>query len=206
VLAQNRDVELNGGLMMQGIAVDPVELPDGDVVRILLEQHARVRDLFADLAEVAGADRQARFDELRELLAAHETAEELVLRPLSRDIAGDSVVDARNREEDEATRMLADLEKLDATSADFDRLLVQFEAAVLEHAAREEREEFPHVVAGHDEAERARLGAILRAAEALGPTHAHPSAAGSPVAQYALGPFASLLDRARDAVKRATSG
>jgi hypothetical protein len=35
------------------------------------------------------------------------------------------------------------------------------------------------------------------------PTHPHPAAAGSPTAQWTFGPFASLVDRARDAVKNA---
>ncbi len=44
------------------------------------------------------------------------------------------------------------------------------------------------------------MGSRVKAAEKVAPTHPHPSAAGSPVAQYVLGPFASLLDRSRDAL------
>ena len=46
----------------------------------------------------------------------------------------------------------------------------------------------------------------VKAAEKTAPTHPHPSTAGSPAAQWAVGPFASLVDRARDAIKNATPG
>lgn len=51
------------------------ELAEGDVVRTLLEQHARIRELFEDVTSAEGAHNQQAFDELRALLAVHETAE-----------------------------------------------------------------------------------------------------------------------------------
>ncbi|HET7399714.1 MAG TPA: hemerythrin domain-containing protein [Intrasporangium sp.] len=176
-------------------------LPEGDAIRILLEQHARVRALFADVREATGAHRQETFDELRALLAVHETAEEMVLRPTSAKVAGREVVDARNAEEAEATRMLKDLERLDVRSVEFDTLLAALEQAVLQHADSEEREEFPRVVAALDEEARTDLGKQILAAEAIAPTHPHPSTAGSTGAQWALGPFASIVDRTRDTLK-----
>lgn len=178
------------------------QLPEGDAVRLLLEQHARVRELFARLRSAAGVDRQRAFDELRALLAVHETAEEMVLRPTSVKVAGREVVDARNAEEAEATRMLKELERLDVGSAEFATLLAAFEGAVTEHADNEEREEFPRVVAALDAEARAKMGKQIRVAEAIAPTHPHPSTAGSTGAQWAVGPFVSVVDRARDALKR----
>lgn len=180
-------------------------LPEGDVIRILLEQHARIRDLFAELQpEASGLDqdhRQHVFDELRALLAVHETAEEMVLRPVSRDVAGQAVADARNREEEAATKILYELEKLDVGSPEFASLVAELEQAVSDHAEHEEREEFPLVIAECDEDQRQTMGTKVRAAEKVAPTHPHPSAAGSTTAQYVMGPFASLLDRSRDALK-----
>jgi hypothetical protein len=49
------------------------------------------------------------------------------------------------------------------------------------------------------------MGTALKAAEAVAPTHPHPSTAGSPAAQWAVGPIASIVDRARDAVKKVMS-
>jgi hypothetical protein len=181
------------------------ELPEGDVVRVLLEQHARIRELFADVKTAEGEHKRHAFDELRALLAVHETAEEMVLRPVTAKTAGQSVVDARNQEEAEANEVLKNLEKLDVDSADFDQMLDDFESAVDDHAEAEESEEFPTVLAECDADQRRTMGTHLRAAESIAPTHPHPSTAGSTVAQYAVGPIASLIDRTRDAIRSAKS-
>jgi hypothetical protein len=173
-----------------------------DVIDILLTQHARIRDLFADVKSAEGEHKQQAFDELRALLAVHETAEEMILRPVSAKVAGKSIADARNEEESEASKVLAELEKMDVTSANFDRQLAEFEMAVNTHAENEESQEFPRVKDGVEADQRKKMGAALKAAEAVAPTHPHPSTAGSPVAQWAVGPIASIVDRARDAVKK----
>lgn len=181
------------------------ELPEGDVVRVLLEQHARIRELFADVKTAEGEHKRHAFDELRALLAVHETAEEMVLRPVTARTAGQAVVDARNQEEADANEVLKNLERLDVDSPDFDQMLDDFESAVDDHAEAEESEEFPTVLADCDEEQRRTMGTHLRAAEAIAPTHPHPSTAGSTVAQYTVGPIASLIDRTRDAIKGALS-
>jgi len=177
------------------------DLPEGDVIRILLDQHERIRKLFRDVSTAEGAHRSQAFDRLRALLAVHETAEEMVLRPVTSKVAGDSVARARNHEESEANKVLAELERSDVASPEFLVRLAGFETSVTEHADAEEREEFPHILSACDEARRQAMGRMLRAAEAVAPTHPHPSVAGSPAAQWAVGPFASLVDRARDAIR-----
>ena len=179
------------------------ELPEGDVIRILLEQHARIRELFADVKSAEGEHKSQAFDELRALLAVHETAEEMVVRPVSKSAAGESVADARNHEEAEANEVLKKLEKLDVSDPEFDRTLASFEKSVDEHAENEESEEFPAILADCDEAKRAAMGKQVRAAESVAPTHPHPSTAGSPTAQWAVGPFASLVDRTKDLITKA---
>ncbi|KAB7846589.1 hemerythrin domain-containing protein [Streptomyces mobaraensis] len=177
--------------------------PEGDVVAVLLAQHARIRELFADVKAADGEHKKQAFDELRALLAVHETAEEMVVRPVARDTAGKKEADARNAEEAEANRVLARLEKMDVDSPDFDAQLREFEKAVVDHAEHEEREEFPTLRAGRDEAQLKRMGTMLRAAEKVAPTHPHPVAAGSTAAQWSVGPIASLVDRTKDAIKGA---
>lgn len=176
------------------------QLPEGDVIRILLEQHARIRDLFKDVGAATGDHKQNAFDELRALLAVHETAEEMVLRPVSKDVAGEAVVNARNDEEQHATEVLQQLERLDITSTEFDTMLAQLETSVSQHAENEEKQEFPHVLSQCDADQRRSMGKALKGAEAIAPTHPHPSTAGKPAAQLAVGPFISLVDRARDAL------
>jgi hemerythrin superfamily protein len=177
------------------------ELPDGDVIGILLQQHAQIRDMFDGVMSADGKQKQQRFDELRGLLAVHETAEEMVLRPVSEGAAGKDVAKARNDEEAQANVVLKELEKLDVTSTEFDTKLAGFRKSVEDHAEAEETQEFPQVLSSCDESRREAMGRMVKAAEAVGPTHPHPSAAGSPTAQWMTGPFASLVDRTRDAIK-----
>lgn len=178
-------------------------LPEGDVVAVLLEQHARIRELFAEVKSVTGERKQQAFDELRALLVVHETAEEMVVRPVARDTAGRNEVEARNHEEWEASKVLAALERTDVGSAEFDQRLGEFEKAVEDHARHEEREEFPTLRSGRSEAELRRMGAMVRAAAKVAPTHPHPATAGSPLAQWSVGPLTSLVDRAKDAIRAA---
>jgi peptidoglycan hydrolase CwlO-like protein len=124
-----------------------------------------------------------------------------VLRPVSKDVAGDPVAEARNQEESEANKVLEALEKMDVSSPDFDAKLADFEKAVSDHAEKEESEEFAAILQQVDADKRATMGRAVKAAEAIAPTHPHPSAAGSTMAQYATGPFASVVDRTRDAIK-----
>lgn len=185
---------------------EAAKLPEGDVVGILLEQHARIRDLFSDVKSAEGEHKQQAFDELRALLAVHETAEEMILRPVAQDVAGEAEADARNDEEEAANKVLADLEKMDVFGAGFDAAFARFEQSVIDHAEHEEREEFPFVIRDCAEDKRRGMGTMLRAAEKIAPTHPHPGAAGSPMAQWTVGPFASLVDRTKDALKAAAPG
>ncbi len=176
------------------------ELPAGDVIRILLEQHARVHDLFDQIAATRGAERAHAFDDLRRLLAVHETAEEEVLRPVTRDLVGKGVADARNEEEDKANKVLAQLEKLDCDSAEFDSLMAEFKSSVTDHAEKEENEEFPRILVELDAKRRGTMGSRLQVAEQLAPTHPHPSMAGAEaVTHQPAGPFVAMVDRVRHA-------
>ncbi|WP_127354790.1 hemerythrin domain-containing protein [Actinacidiphila soli] len=182
------------------------KLPSGDVVGILLQQHARIRDLFGEVKTARGDQKKQVFDELRAVLAVHETAEEMIVRPAAMKAAGEAEAEARNHEEEEANKVLAELETMDIGSAEFDALLAEFEQSVIDHAEHEEREEFPAILRGCDEDQLKSLGSRLVAVEKMAPTHPHPTAAGSPTAQWTTGPFAALLDRAKDAINSAKPG
>jgi hypothetical protein len=176
-------------------------LPQGDIVALLLEQHARIRDLFAEITGSTGESRQRAFDDLRALLAVHEVAEELVVRPVAKKTAGEREAEARNHEEAEATEVLKRLEKMDVSSPEFEQAIAEFEQAVSDHADHEETEEFPALVDQCTPEQRRQMGERLVQAEHLAPTHPHPSAAGKPVALAMTGPFAAMMDKARDAMK-----
>ncbi len=158
---------------MAGAAEDrekAASLPKGDVIGILYEQHAQVQDLFERVETSTGGTRQEAFDELTALLIAHETAEQAVLRPVSRETAGDEVVQARIQEEQKANQVIAELKKLDVSSPEFDRMFAEFKQAVIDHAEHEEADEFPTVLEERDEDERRVMGERLSKAEATAST------------------------------------
>jgi hypothetical protein len=128
----------------------------------------------------------------------------MVVHPRVRreDNAGDSIVDARLREEHEAKELLSQIEKLDITSQQFVDEMTKLRAAVLDHAQREEGEEFPVLQREVDADDLKRMGSAVRAAQAIAPTRPHPGVESAKL-NFAVGPFASMLDRARDLIQRA---
>jgi hemerythrin superfamily protein len=172
-----------------------------DVVDLLTEQHTHIRELFTELGLADNPTaRQDKFEELRRFLAVHETAEELVTHPVARLADGNDVVDARLEEEDEAKRLLAELDRTDTEDPKWRDKVEQLQTAVLAHAEAEEREEFPLLRAESDPETRERMARALKAVEAIAPTHPHPSAGSSATVNLLVGPLASLIDRTRDAV------
>jgi hypothetical protein len=176
-------------------------LPKGDVIGVLFAQHARIRDLFDDIRASEGEHKRHAFDELRALLAVHETSEEMVLRPVSRHTAGAEISSARNQEEAEANRALTTLERMDVTVPEFGPKLAEFENLLLSHCDREEREEFPTVLMDKNEDERRAMGRRLQAAERFAPTHPHPGAGGTPTTQWAIGPFVGIVEKVRETIR-----
>jgi len=181
-----------------------VETPD-DVVKFLKAQHNLIEDMFDEVLHAS--DPQARekpFAALRQLLAVHESAEEIVVHPRVRkeDKAGDEIVDARLKEEHEAKELLSEIEKLDITSQRFIKEVTKLREAVLEHARQEEIEEFPVLEREVDANDLKRMQTAVRASEAIAPTHPHPGVESAKL-NFALGPFAAMIDRARDLIGRA---
>jgi hemerythrin superfamily protein len=169
-----------------------------DVVAFLVAQHEQLKVLLNGVLGTGGDERQRNFDQAREMLARHETGEEMIVRPLTRKAAnGDAVADARMAEENDAKEVLARLEKMDVDSEEFQRLFTSFRQAVLDHAEAEERDEFPLLRRTTDPDALAKARERVEQAEKMAPTHPHPSAK-TTAANYVAGPFAAMLDRARD--------
>jgi len=172
-----------------------------DVVSFLKSQHEEIKARFQQVLTLSGDQRQSAFDDLRRLLAVHETAEEEVVHPRAKkEIAdGESVVRARLNEENEAKQMLAALEKLDVNSAEFEQKFEQFRQDVITHAEAEEQQEFLQLKAELDRDQLQRMRNAVKLAESTAPTRPHPGVESGP-ANLLAGPFASMLDRARDAI------
>jgi hemerythrin superfamily protein len=173
-----------------------------DVVSFLKQQHEQIKGLFTAVLARHGTGREEAFLELRRLMAIHETAEEEVVHPAAKRARGigEAIVAARLREENEAKKALIELEKLDVDSADFASKFRTLNAAVLAHAQSEEVEEFEKLTGELSEDHLLRMRKAVQFAEAVSPTRAHPGIE-SPGANMLIGPFATLVDRARDAIE-----
>jgi hemerythrin superfamily protein len=173
-----------------------------DVVKFLKGQHDLINDMFEEVFSASDAKaREKAFVELRQLLAVHETAEEMVVHPRARnEIAdGDEIVAARLHEEHEAKQQLSKLEGMDIDSEEFLDELAKFRDAVVAHAEHEESEEFNRLQNKLDSDDLGRMAKAVLAAEAIAPTRPHAGVE-SAKANFAVGPFASMLDRARDLI------
>lgn len=181
-----------------------VQSPE-EVVAFLKAQHNLIEDMFDEVLHASEPQaREKPFIELRQLLAVHETAEEMLVHPrVRRELnEGDAIVDALLKEEHDAKEQLSKIEQIDITSQEFIDELTKLRDAVLEHAEQEERDEFPKLQRKLDVAELKRMGTAVRVAEAIAPTRPHPGVESAKL-NLAVGPFASMLDRARDLIQQA---
>jgi hemerythrin superfamily protein len=177
-----------------------------DVVDLLITQHTQIRDLFTEVEAATGQARQDAFHRLVQLLAVHETAEEQVIHPLTRlhvDGGGD-IVDDRLAEEHQAKQTLAALEQMGPDAPEFPRLINELRVSVLEHANHEEAYEFRYLRRDVPASELRALTPVVKAAEAIAPTHPHPGVE-SATANTLAGPALSLFDRTKDLVRKAIS-
>jgi hemerythrin superfamily protein len=180
--------------------------PQADVIDLLLAQHARIEELFTLVAGGSGETRKDAFDDLVRLLAVHETAEEEVIHPLGRGLpGGEGIIEDRLTEERQSKEMLRTLVDGGVDADGFDTTIKLLRDAVLQHARYEERYEFPRL-RQHLPADRLRrLAAAVQAAEAFAPTRPHPGAE-TATANLVVGPPLAVVDRIRDAVRRAADG
>jgi hypothetical protein len=137
-------------------------------------------------------------------LLADETAEEEVVHPFARRNlpGGEQIVEERLAEERAAKETLATLDELDTDDPTFMPRLLKLRTDVQEHARAEERYEFTQIRRSTDYTSLAAMAKAVKAAEAMAPTRPHPGVE-SGAANLVLGPVAALMDRTRDAVRKA---
>ncbi|HZF91563.1 hemerythrin domain-containing protein [Streptomyces sp.] len=177
---------------------------DLDVVALLMRQHGDIRNLFDEVERTQGEERREAFRHLVRLLAVHETAEEEVVHPFARRSmpGGQQIVEDRLAEERAAKETLAALDEMDTDDPEFLPRLRALRTEVQEHARKEERYEFSYIRRSTDVTDLAAMAKAVKAAEAMAPTRPHPGVE-SGAANLALGPVAALMDRTKDAVRKA---
>ena len=174
------------------------------IIDVIKDQHQQVKTLLTEVATAKGEALEARFCDLRRLLAVHETAEEEIIYPTIR-TAGEQareVADARTGEEAEGIKVLSELESLELGSAEFEATFEKFRKAVLAHAEHEEQEVLPLIMDNRDADERRKMGTLFEMAEKAAPTHPHPHAGTSAASHIVAGPALAIMDRVRDALRK----
>lgn len=174
-----------------------------DAVDVLLQQHERIKAMFAEVTAASGKEKQDRFEDLVRMLAVHEAAEEEFVHPLARKggTVDDAVVAARLDEERQAKRDLAALYDLGTSDPRFDEGFNRLREAVIAHAEHEEHEEFPALRQAVPHEQLTKLaGSVLRA-EKMAPTRPHPHSPSSAMGNMIMGPPLAVFDRIRDAIR-----
>jgi len=174
-----------------------------NVIDLLEKDHAEVNELFrrVNLSEkpetVEELARQIVHD-----LSVHAAVEEQFVYPLIRaevDGGGDAADEAID-EHQEAKRLLADIEKHDAGSAEHSHAMQQLIEAIRHHVEEEENDVFPELRSSVDASTLERLGTVVEEAKKVVPTHPHPLVPGTATAQLVAGPWAAMVDKVRDVV------
>jgi hypothetical protein len=162
-----------------------------DVVEFLIGQHMQIRDLFTEVDKSTGKARRDAFELIHPLVRVGVHG-------------GGDIVGDRLSEEREAKEMLVRLEDVGPDSNQFPLLLAKLRASVLMHAHNEEAYEFRYLRREVAASELQPLVSMVRAAEAVAPTHPHPGVE-SAAANTAAGPLMSLFDRTKDMVREVMS-
>ena len=116
-----------------------------DVVDVLRQEHRQIQQLCADVRG-AGRDRQARpLAALRQAVHLHQLGEVAVAHPAARNSGpgGDTIALASQVKGAELEQSLDELSRLGVRHPGFDVGFATLSGALLEHAARQERDEFP---------------------------------------------------------------
>jgi hypothetical protein len=174
-----------------------------DIVERIEADHQAAKELLEHFENVGPESRSSYFHEVVTELVRHEVAEEHVVYPLIRHRSpeGASEAEARIAEQSALVALLAQMEKLDPSSAEFSTDFLTMRQSVLDHANLEEGHTLPLLAAIEDGESRVALGGRYEHAKSVAPKHPHPHAAVSPPGNAIFDPVLALLDKARDAVK-----
>ncbi|MEX1178382.1 MAG: hemerythrin domain-containing protein [Nitriliruptor sp.] len=198
-LARARDID-GRSQMNKDELVDALECADigPDAVQLLIEQHERIRELFASIEDRASRPSKAKLDDVRELISTlvkHAEVEELVFYPAVREALSDEdLVDESLEEHHAAELLMWELERLPADAPRYDAKVTVLKENVLHHVEEEETELFPKVRDALDEQRRRELGTAMVRAWDIAPSRPHPLSPDTPPGNWLAGIPAAGLD------------
>ncbi len=172
-----------------------------NVITLLEKDHQEVDELFR---RVHLSEKAETIDELTKQivhdLSVHAAVEEQFIYPLLRAKVdgGDAMADEAIDEHQQAKRLLADLEKLEAGSADHRTAMEQLIETIRHHVEEEEGDVFPGLRDAVDASTLDKLGTLVEQAKKVVPTHPHPLVPGTATAQLVAGPWAATVDKVRN--------
>lgn len=140
--------------------------PTPDVIVELSHQQAKIFQLIGEVRRSKGAERLVTFAELREFLIMHETAEQMVVRPMVAAILGQRDSSETTHEDGHTREMLGEVTRFPDPDEDLSFLMrfAVLETEVGARAAREKGDEWSALAYGCSEQQRERMGRQLRAA------------------------------------------
>ena len=172
-----------------------------NVIQLLEKDHAEVDELFR---RVNLSEKPESIDELTKQivhdLSVHAAVEEQFVYPLIRAKVegGNEMADEAIDEHQEAKQLLADLEKLDAGSAEHSATMEKLMDAIRHHVEEEENDVLPKLRDSVDGSTLDKMGTLVEQAKKVVPTHPHPLVPGTATAQLVAGPWAATVDKVRD--------
>ncbi len=181
-----------------------------DVFTVLAMDHLEVKGMLAELekgptkATGASADQLALRKKMTEQLiieeSKHEALEEMYFWPAVRTHleSGNTLADTATGQEQDAKQVLADLDKLKAGDADFEKLLSAFIVDARKHIEFEESQVWPLLRTALPSETSAELGSKIAEGKKTAPTRPHPHTPPSPGVLRTAGPVAAAADKARD--------
>jgi hemerythrin superfamily protein len=134
------------------------------VTDVLKKDHRKVEDLFEQVEDSSGAEREAHAETIFLELQAHTEAEEQVFYPAIREAAGDDIVDESIQEHHVVDVLMAELKGIADVDADeWTAKLTVMKENVEHHVEEEEQEMFPDVEAKVDHDRLEQIGAEVQA-------------------------------------------
>ncbi len=176
-----------------------------DIFELLAADHREVESMFQEMDATSDADRRdALVEQLIIAESRHEAAEEMVFWPAVRSSVegGDALAERGIGQEDEAKRILAQLDKAAPNEEAYGELMPEFTRAARAHIVFEEQQVWPELEAVLSVEERAELGEKFQHSEESGPTRPHPHGPSSEGGLKTVGAAAAVTDKVRDAVTR----
>ncbi|CAN5187745.1 hypothetical protein BH18ACT4_BH18ACT4_03280 [soil metagenome] len=179
-----------------------------DAITLLRDDHKAVEQLFKKFEKAGPGAHKLRLDlvdKMIEELSVHATIEEQLFYPTIRaNVEGAEDVTLESLEEHHVVKwVLSELVGMGPEDERFKAKVTVMIENVRHHVEEEEGEMFPQVREAMGRKKLQELGQQMATAKATAPTRPHPRAPDTPPGNVAAGAAASVVDKTRDAAKKA---